>query len=90
MHEQKAPIYKLSRGKVPEHSKFRLTDIWDKPVDFVWCPTGVDLAPAIILLTWKSFVSVKSIIPWSKDHVCRGCGTSLKKVYMYYSKSLLI
>ena len=31
MHKEKALIYKLSRSKAPKHSKFRLTDMQEKP-----------------------------------------------------------
>ena len=38
MHKQKAPIYMLSHSKAPKHSKFRLTNIQEKPVDFFMVP----------------------------------------------------
>ena len=57
MHKQKAPIYRLPQSKAPKHSKFRLRDIQEKPVIFLWYR---------ILLTWfltKVSVPVESIIP---------------------------
>ena len=40
MQKQKAPIYMLSRSKAPKHSKCRLTDIREKPMD-LFNHTGV-------------------------------------------------
>ena len=44
MHKQKAPICMLSRSKAPKHRKFRVTDIREKPVDFLWYRTDVDFS----------------------------------------------
>ena len=40
VHKQKAPINKLSRSNAPKRSKFKLTDIREKPVDFFMVPHG--------------------------------------------------
>ena len=56
MHKQKALVYKLSRSKAPKHSKFRLTDIREKPVAFFYVRPST-LARAIILLTQIPFQS---------------------------------
>ena len=47
MHKQRAPIYMLSRSKAPKRSKLTLTDIREKPLDFLWRQTGIYLAPAM-------------------------------------------
>ena len=45
MHKGKAPSYRLSCWKAPKHNKFAITDIQEKPEDFL------DGALAVISLT---------------------------------------
>ena len=70
MHKQIALIYKLSCSKTPKFSKFRVTDIRDKPVNFLWYPTGVDFSSRNNFANLGSFakvsISVESIIHWSQ------------------------
>ena len=70
MHKQKVPICKLSLRKAPKHGKFKLTDIREKPVDFIlWCRTGVDLNFPNYFANLSSFAkvsfSVESATSWS-------------------------
>ena len=45
MQKEKAPIYKLSRSKAPKHSKFAITDMQEKPVDYFFVSdTGVEFS----------------------------------------------
>ena len=69
MHENKAPIYKLSHSNTPNYSKFRLTDIRENRCTFLWCRTGVDISSRNNFANLGSFAKVsvplESIIPYT-------------------------
>ena len=44
MHKETAPIYRLSRNITPKPNKFSITDIQEKPVDFLY---GIARAPTL-------------------------------------------
>ena len=58
MHKQKAPIYKLSRNKAPKHSKFRATDIREKPVNFFMAPHSANISSRSDIANFGSFDEV--------------------------------
>ena len=64
MYKQKSLIYKLSRSKAPKHSKFSVTDIGGKSLDFL-CGVGFSFRKNFANLGFlaKVSVSVESIIP---------------------------
>ena len=69
-HLQVIPV-----AKHPKHSKFAITDIRVKPVNFFYCSTRAStLVSAIILLTQVSLQKFPllyiSIIPCSKAYIC--------------------
>ena len=70
MLKHKAPIYKLSRGKVPKHSKFTVTDIRENQWTFFY---GADFSSRNNFSNLgsfaKVFVPVKSIIPCINKHI---------------------
>ena len=78
----KAPIYMLPGSEASKCSKFRVTDIQEKPVDFFYGTTrGSTLAPKIILLTWaKVSVPVEPIIPCYKPRNLDFIGTVLQRI----------
>ena len=49
---ENAPVYRLSHNKTPKPNKFSVTDIREKPVDFLYgTAREPTLFPAIILQT---------------------------------------
>ena len=69
MRKQKAPFSMLSRSKPPKSSKFKRTNIREKPVDFyLWYRTGVEIISGNNFSSSSSFaevsVPVQSITPW--------------------------
>ena len=64
---ERAPIYMLPRSNAPKCSKFKVTDIREKQVDFLWHRTGVDFSSRNNLTKLgsfgKIFVPVETIIP---------------------------
>ena len=67
MPKQIAPMYMLSRCKVPKHSEFRLTDIREKPDDFFNNTHERRLQPRNNFANFGSFanfsIPVESTIP---------------------------
>ena len=68
MHTQQTHAYKLSRSKVPKHSKLKITYRHTRKTSKLFYVTAraSTLVPAIIFQNWGSFakVSVESINPW--------------------------